>query len=207
MLGFDVSYRPVFPIIGENGTDLAQKWAKIPESYFGLTVPDFPNLVLFFGPTWPVANGSAMGPLNAVADYAVQTIKKLQRTPNLVSFAPRQDLTDAFNDHVQEWIKHTVWSEGCRSWYKNNETGRVNAVWPGSSLHYIKAIDVVRWEDYDLKYRGKTKEGTKDNPYSWLGMGRAVENHAESGDRSPYIKKDAIDRAWLQAMREKHSEK
>ncbi len=112
-----------------------------------------------------------MGPLNAVGDYAIQIIKKLQRTPNLVSFAPRQDLTDAFNDHVQEWIKHTVWSEACRSWYKNNETGRVNAVWPGSSLHYIKTIESVRWEDYDLKYLERTEGGAKENPFSWLGMG------------------------------------
>lgn len=148
-----------------------------------------------------------MGPLNAVGDYAIQIIKKLQRTPNLASFAPRQDLTDAFNDHVQEWIKHTVWSEACRSWYKNNETGRVNAVWPGSSLHYIKTIESVRWEDYDLKYLERTEGGAKENPFSWLGMGYTVENHAEDADRSPYINKDAIDKEWLQAIREKHSEK
>ena len=143
-----------------------------------------------------------MGPLNAVGDYAVQVIKKLQRTPNLLAVAPRQDMTDAFNEHVQEWIKHTVWSEGCRSWYKNNETGRVNAVWPGSSLHYIKAIDIVRWEDYDLKYRHNIE---KENPFSWLGMGRAVENHADNMDRSPYINRNAIDERWLLAMQQKIS--
>lgn len=30
------------------------------------------------------------------------------------------------NRTLQEWIKHTVWKDECRSWYKNNETGRVN---------------------------------------------------------------------------------
>ena len=29
--GFDVSYRPRFPIIGQNGTDLADKWKVCPE--------------------------------------------------------------------------------------------------------------------------------------------------------------------------------
>lgn len=33
--GFDVSYRPRFPIIGQNGVDLREKWKKIPESYLG----------------------------------------------------------------------------------------------------------------------------------------------------------------------------
>jgi hydroxyversicolorone monooxygenase len=29
--GFDVSYRPRFPIVGQNGRDLADKWAVCPE--------------------------------------------------------------------------------------------------------------------------------------------------------------------------------
>ena len=44
------------------------------------------------------------------------------------SFAVRQDITDAFNEHVQEYMKDTVWSDSCRSWYKDPESGRVNAV-------------------------------------------------------------------------------
>lgn len=55
--GFDVSYRPRFPIVGQNNTDLAQKWKVVPESYLGLAVPEFPNMLLFVGPTWPVENG------------------------------------------------------------------------------------------------------------------------------------------------------
>ena len=42
-----------------------------------------------------------------------------------------------------------------RSGYKNNETGRVNAVWPGSSMHYQQVIDRPRYEDFDIKYFDK----------------------------------------------------
>jgi cation diffusion facilitator CzcD-associated flavoprotein CzcO len=38
--GFDVSYRPRFPIIGQNGTDLADKWKVTPEGYLGLAIPE-----------------------------------------------------------------------------------------------------------------------------------------------------------------------
>lgn len=50
--GFDVTYRPRFPVIGKNGVDLAQKWEKEPESYLGLACPDMPNWLMYIGPTW-----------------------------------------------------------------------------------------------------------------------------------------------------------
>jgi hypothetical protein len=73
----------------------------------------------------PVENGSVTGPLLSVTEYALQVIKKMQRD-HIKSWVPKQDVTDRFNEHAQEWIKHTVWKSECRSWYRNNETGRVN---------------------------------------------------------------------------------
>lgn len=49
--GFDVSYRPRFPIVGRDGKDLAERWAKTPEGYLGLAVPELPNFLTFIGPT------------------------------------------------------------------------------------------------------------------------------------------------------------
>lgn len=69
-------------------------------------MPDFPNFLTFIGPTWPVENGSVMGPLSTVSEYAVQIIKKMQNE-NIKSWVPKQDVTDEFNQHAQEWIKHT----------------------------------------------------------------------------------------------------
>jgi cation diffusion facilitator CzcD-associated flavoprotein CzcO len=152
--GFDVSYRPRFPIIGQNGVDLADKWEVCPEGYMGLGIPDMPNFITFIGPAWPIENGSVMGPLDAVTAYVVKIIKKMQGE-NIRSLVPRQDITDLFNAHTQEFIKHSVWTEDCRSWYKNNDTGRVNAIWPGSSLHYIQAIREPRYEDYNITYHSK----------------------------------------------------
>ncbi len=75
--------------------------------------------------TRPIENGSVTGPLLGVAEYTIQIIKKMQRD-HIKSWVPRQEITDRFNEHAQEWIKHTVWKSDCRSWYRNNETGRVN---------------------------------------------------------------------------------
>ncbi|KXT08570.1 hypothetical protein AC579_8310 [Pseudocercospora musae] len=198
--GFDVSYRPRFPIVGKGGIDLKDKWSICPESYLGLAIPDFPNFITFVGPTWPVENGSVIGPLHTVSDYALQVIKKMQNE-NIKSWVPKQDITDQFNSHVQEWIKHTVWKDDCRSWYKNNETGRVNAVWPGSSMHYQQVIENVRWEDMDIV------RGGQKNVWEFLGMGWTVENrmgvrneqNPNGADCSPYLSLEHLDPKWIAA--------
>lgn len=192
--GFDVSYRPRFPIVGQNGVDLADKWKVCPEGYLGLAIPGFPNFLTFIGPNWPVENGSVMGPLMYVSYYALQIIKKIQ-SEYIASLAPKQDVTDAFNEHCQEWVRHTVWVEECRSWYKNNETGRVNAVWPGSSLHYIEAIRTPRYEDFEIEYLGPAKK----NQWAFLGMG-AVRALVNKEDVSPYLTVENIDPKWMEAM-------
>lgn len=132
------------------------------------------------------------GPLLGVAQYTIQLIKKMQRD-HIKSWAPRQSVTDAFNAHAQEWIKHTVWAGSCRSWYKNNDTGRVNAVWPGSSNHYSEVIETPRYEDFDIEYRN-------GNMWAHLGMGYAVRNVKEGSDLSPYLALENIDPKWLKAV-------
>ncbi len=112
--GFDNSFRPGFPLVGRDGVDLRDKWAVNPESYLGLAVPDMPNFMTFIGPTWPIQNGSVMAPLYSVSEYAVKMIRKMQNE-NLRCWVPRQEVTDRFNEHVQEWAKHTVWADNCRS--------------------------------------------------------------------------------------------
>jgi len=184
--GFDVSYKPKYSVIGRNGTSLQDKWKEIPEGYLGLAVPEMPNYFLFQGPNFPVSNGSVMGPLQSVGYYIVQVIQKMQRD-HLHSVCPKQDVTDAFNEHTQTWIVGTCWTEDtCRSWYKNNETGRVNSIWPGSSLHYCEMVNSPRFEDYDIKYLDKK------NMWSFMGLG-FTKNQMVDGDHSPYLTKEGIE--------------
>ncbi|KKK22268.1 sterigmatocystin biosynthesis monooxygenase stcW [Aspergillus ochraceoroseus] len=189
--GFDNTYRPHFPIIGQHGIDLRDKWDKCPEAYLGLAVPGMPNYITFIGPSWPIQNGSVMAPLHSVSEYAIQFLKKMQNE-NIRSFAPRQDITDQFNDHVQEWVKHTVWKDDCRSWYKNNETGRVNAIWPGSSLHYQQVVDRPRYEDFEIRY-------FDSNPWAHLGMGWTILDRegGKKADVSPHLCLENIDPIWF----------
>lgn len=188
--GFDTSFRPNFPIIGRNGVNLAQKWDPAPEGYLGLGVPDMPNFFTFIGPSWPIGNGSVMGPLETVGDYVVQFLTKVQNEM-IRTFEPKQDVTDMFNEHVQVFMQDTVWMDDCRSWYKDPKTNRVNAIWPGASLHYIEAIKAPRYEDFKLEY-------THKNIWTYLGRGFTQTSLLEDGDKSPYLKVDRIDESWLE---------
>ncbi|KAK3713540.1 hypothetical protein LTR37_008498 [Vermiconidia calcicola] len=188
--GFDVSYVPHYKMQGRNGVSLQDKWAKIPEGYMGLAVPDMPNYFIFQGPTLPVSNGSVLGPLQAVGAYIVQMIQKMQRE-HIHSFDPRQDVTNAFNHHAQTWIKGTAWADpNCRSWYRNPETGRVNAVWPGSSLHYAAMIETPRYEDCYIKH------SNLHNMFAFMGQGFSKNQVLQNGDLSPYITKEGIEKKF-----------
>lgn len=192
--GFDVSYRPRFPIIGQNGVDLAEKWKHSPEGYLGIAVPGFPNFFTFQGPNSPVQNGSSLGSMWYVTQYVIQMMTKIQ-TEYIRSISPLQNVTDEFNAHCQEWSRHTVWSEDCGGWYKDPRTGRVNSIWPGSALHYMDTISAPRYEDYEIEYLGP---GTK-NRFAYLGMG-AARATVENRDQSPYFSIYNIDRKWMKAV-------
>ena len=144
------------------------------------------------GPAYPVHNGSIMGPVVANGDYIIDVIHKLQHD-RIKSLMPRADVTAKFNAHVQQWIKRTVWTQECRSWFKNNETGRVTALWPGTALHYREAILKPRYEDYEIDY-------LDDNPWAILGNGWAWSEKEKDVDSTPFLSVEAIDPKWLDVV-------
>ncbi|GME64935.1 hypothetical protein GTA08_BOTSDO02290 [Neofusicoccum parvum] len=187
--GFDTTWKPRFPVVGRNGVDLREKWRDSPAAYFGVACPDMPNWITFLGPNWPVAQGSIIGAVDANGSYAVMCIKKLQ-SDWLHSFCPRQDVTNEYNEHTQIWAKKTVWSQDCRSWYKDLDTGRVTAVYCGHSLHYRDMLSSVRWEDMDIRYTNKC------NRFAFMGIGRPLSQVREGSDISPYFGLQRIDKRW-----------
>lgn len=73
------------------------------------------------------------GPLLLVSEYAVRVIK--MQEDNIKGWVPKQNIVDNFNEHAQEWIKHTVWKEDSRSRYKNNDIGKVSGLFTEIHRH------------------------------------------------------------------------
>lgn len=65
--GFNTSFRPRFPLLGQNGVDMRELWKDDPASYMGLGCAGFPNYLSMLGPNCPVANGSLIGSSSALS--------------------------------------------------------------------------------------------------------------------------------------------
>ncbi|KAG5753025.1 hypothetical protein H9Q69_009918 [Fusarium xylarioides] len=199
--GFNVDLIPRFEVIGPNGLRISKSLEQNPDSYMSVALAQFPNY--FHGSTgayWPSANGSLIGPMDAVANYVVQVIQKLQMEHNIISVVPKQEAMDDFVEHAQTWLKGCAWSGDCPAWYKTQSgplKGRVNLIWPGITLQFVRALSKVRWEDYDIKYAASGKKST--NRFLYLGDGLVKETFDPEMDDSPHIHLGAIDPRWTKA--------
>ncbi|KAJ3549749.1 hypothetical protein NM208_g333 [Fusarium decemcellulare] len=198
--GFDVSFRPRYAVTGRRGVTIQAKWRNVPEGYLSLAVPDIPNYFTVMGPSFPIANGSVMGPLQAACKYILKMIQKMQRD-RIRSISPKQSVTDQFNEHVQAWVGGTAWADPqCRSWYKDNKTGRVNAIWAGSSLHFCELVKEPRYEDFDIEYQNRS------NMWEFLGLGFTKDMLREGGDLSPYLSMNELDMEFINYVPDKEAE-
>nr|AET79193.1 putative FAD-containing monooxygenase [Claviceps paspali] len=150
--GFDNSFRPRFPLRGRHGVDLADLWAEDPVSYFGTAVAGFPNYLTFLGPNTHIANGAFMGPLESTSDYFIRLLQRAIRF-GASTFDVRPEAQADFDRRIHSFMGNMAWTGSCRSWYKSRRSGKVTALWPGSSLHYMQVLAEDRWEDYDWTYR------------------------------------------------------
>lgn len=78
-------------------------------------------------------------------------------------------------------MKCTVWTSGCRSWYKNGQVnGKVTAMYAGSIIHYKEILDSFRTEDFHLEYNS-------NNRFAFMGNGLTIrEKNGE--DLAFYVK-------------------
>ncbi|KAF9770569.1 hypothetical protein IL306_011866 [Fusarium sp. DS 682] len=199
--GFNVDLIPRFEVIGPNGIEVSKVLGQSPDSYLSVALAKFPNY--FYGSAGaygPSANGSLIGPMDAVANYVVKVIQKLQMEHNIVSVTPKQEAMEDFVQHTQTWMKGGAWSWDCPAWYKVQSgplKGRVNVIWPGATLLFMRVLENVRWEDYDIKYAA-TGETTR-NRFFYFGDGLVQETFDTELDDSPHINLGAIDPRWAKA--------
>jgi cation diffusion facilitator CzcD-associated flavoprotein CzcO len=73
-------YVPPMEIAGVGGRTLAEEWAEFPRAYLGLTVPDFPNMFLLFGPNTGVGGGSIIYMIEAGMGHVITALEELERT-------------------------------------------------------------------------------------------------------------------------------
>jgi 4-hydroxyacetophenone monooxygenase len=135
---------------GKGGIDLHEQWSGDARAYLGITVPNFPNLFIMYGPnTNIVVNGSIIFFSECEMRY-IQGLIELILKSNAASIEVKKDVHDAFNIKVDETNKTMAWgSPNVTSWYKNKK-GRVSQNWPYPLVDYWNATRAPNPADFEL---------------------------------------------------------
>ncbi|CAI7571914.1 unnamed protein product [Penicillium pancosmium] len=180
--GFDTTFKPRFPLIGSHGRQLAEDWKDEPRSYLGVAAPGYPNYYMFLGPNSPIGNGPVLIGIEAQADYICQNITRIQQQ-GIKSIEVTKEAVDDFIEFKDQYMKQTVWDQECRSWYKGNTAdGKIVALWPGSTIHYVEALKNVRYDDFKVRYFG--------NRFDYLGNGMTKIEMTPDADLAQYVRNE-----------------
>ncbi|MEM5515891.1 NAD(P)/FAD-dependent oxidoreductase [Henriciella sp. AS95] len=134
---------------GLNGHHLNEVWADHPEAYAGITVAEFPNLFVLYGPNTNLGHNSITFMLERQVEYMIKALAALDEA-SASALMPKKAAQDRWNKELQDKLKKTVWADdACNSWYKT-EDGRITQNWSSHTRDYAKAVAEVKVEDYEL---------------------------------------------------------
>ncbi|KAM0185246.1 hypothetical protein ACHAPI_012236 [Fusarium lateritium] len=176
-----------FPIYGRDGINLREKQANHSKSYLGLATDNFPNFFQSLGPNTFPGTGNLLIMIEQTHHYMAKVLLRLAYG-QVRTIEPKRKQVDNFTNFCKQYFDKTVYTQQCESWCKAppkrlGDKTRITALWPGSSVHAIRALSEVRWDDYDIEY-----EGSDD--FGWFGNGSTF------GDADPTLDLNLEDLTW-----------
>jgi cation diffusion facilitator CzcD-associated flavoprotein CzcO len=121
-------------VAGEHGRTLDEAWAGRPSAYLGLTVPDFPNLFLIYGPHTNGGTGSVIFTIECGMQQVLGALAAMDES-GARRIEVRRDAAAAFEREIADALPRTVWHSGCRNWYVD-ENGHDPNQWPYAFSSY-----------------------------------------------------------------------
>jgi cation diffusion facilitator CzcD-associated flavoprotein CzcO len=133
--GFDTNnFLAPIDFRGCDGVSIRRRWSKGAEAYLGITVADYPNLFMLYGPNTNLGHNSILFMIEQQIRYTVSVLEGM-RAQQLRAVSVTRHEQDKFNRRIQQRMTKRVWVNDCSSWYKN-ESGKVVNNWPGSTVDY-----------------------------------------------------------------------
>jgi cation diffusion facilitator CzcD-associated flavoprotein CzcO len=115
-------------ITGREGRTLAEEWSEVPRAYLGLSVPNFPNMFLLYGPNTNGGSGSVIYTIEAGMAHVIAALGELERN-RAQTIEVRRAAAAAFDRELRASLSSTVWHTGCTSWYLD-ANGNDPSQWP-----------------------------------------------------------------------------
>ncbi len=128
-------------VVGRGGRVLSERWGDDPTALYGITVPEFPNLFLLYGPGTNLAHGGSII-FNAECQvrYVMGCLGLLASAGPGAALECTAEAHDAYDARVQDEMTRMIWSHPSirNSWYRN-EHGRIRVLSPW------RMVDYWRW--------------------------------------------------------------
>ncbi len=147
--GFQASrFLTPMKVVGQHGIDLNAQWDGEARAYLGITVPNFPNFFMLYGPnTNLVVNGSIIYMSECGVQYVLGCLRMLLEGGHRAVDC-KQSVHTAYNERIDEANRQRAWgASDVNSWYKN-ESGRVSQNWPFSVIEYWQETREPNPADY-----------------------------------------------------------
>jgi cation diffusion facilitator CzcD-associated flavoprotein CzcO len=135
-------------ITGAEGRTLAEKWGGEPRAYLGITVPEFPNLFLLYGPNTNGGTGSVIYTVEAAMAHVISALEALERA-DARRIEVRREAAEAFDRSLRTALAGTVWHSGCANWYVD-ENGFDPNQWPWMWTEYRRRTAQIEPAHYKV---------------------------------------------------------
>lgn len=100
---------------GLDGARIRDAWADGPETYLGMTIPDFPNMFVLNGPGSPAVLANMVLTSEQQVDWIVRLLTEA-RDRGITQVEPRVDAAQKWGARVDEFARHTLFHHA-DSWY------------------------------------------------------------------------------------------
>jgi cation diffusion facilitator CzcD-associated flavoprotein CzcO len=125
-------------VIGRDGKSLHDVWAGDPYAFLGMTVPDFPNFFILYGPN---TNGGEIVKQHEVqAAHAVRVAKRLRRR-FVTSVEVKASWCERYNAFIQKALENTSFHR--TTTYFASASGRIVTQWPYSATFYALLVKLL----------------------------------------------------------------
>ncbi len=135
-------------IKGKKDLSIHTHWQEGPKNYLGITVDQFPNMFLMYGPNTNLGHNSIILMAEAQANYITQCVNHLENGSEK-TMEVKASVIDSYYEEIQSRLKKMIWSKIENSWYQS-ANGNIPNNWPGRTMEYTRRTKKVNLEDYNL---------------------------------------------------------
>ena len=136
-------------VVGKGGISIQKYWKNAPKAYLGMTVSNFPNLFLMYGPNTNLGHNSIIIMSEAQANYIAQCVEYLQRN-NRKSLEVKPEIQEKYYASIQKRLQKMIWAKIENSWYKSPSGNHIPNNWPGRTMEYMRRTKRVDFGVFEV---------------------------------------------------------